>query len=301
MGIDSKSLFSRLKRGWGERYKTVVLSGPALILISELFLVISGMSIKQISDQLATSQIVFFRNFFALILLLPWLIGAGYAAIKTKLLHLHLLRSVLGVSAMSCLFYAWGYLPLAQAALLKQTAPFFIPLIAFFWLREAVAKIVLLSIFVGFLGVYFVLNPQQGSINFVVLIAVFGAFIGSFAKVTIRRMSITESPKRIVFYFSFFATLVSALPALFFWQPLNGVLILWLACIAISSTIAQLLISKAFALSKAGILAPMTYVSVLYAALFGWLFWGEVLTLHTLMGIILIGTAGVMTMKSRPT
>ncbi len=63
---------------------------------------------------------------------------------------------------MTCLFYSWGHLPLAQAALLKQTAPFFMPLIAFWWLGESVPKIVKLAILVGFIGVFLILNPQEG-------------------------------------------------------------------------------------------------------------------------------------------
>lgn len=275
-----------------------MFNGPSLIVLSELFLVISGMIIKHLSEQVPTGQIMLFRNAFALLLLTPWIVSAGLGAVKTKYVGLHFLRAALGVSAMSCLYYAWGHLPLAQSALLKQTSPFFIPLIAFFWLHERVEKIVLLAILIGFLGVYFILNPQQGVVNYVVLIALLGAVIGSFAKVTVRKMGKTEPSKVIVFYFSLFGTLFSLLPAVYNWQPLVINALLWMFGLAITSTIAQLLLSKAYRMSKAGLLAPFTYSSVFYAAILGWFFWMESISFMTVIGMILICGAGLLTFKS---
>ncbi len=275
----------------------LTVGGPLLIVLSELFLVLSGMLIKQLSEQLPTTQIMFFRNFFALLLLAPWLMAAGAAVFKTQYIHWHFLRAVLGVSAMACLYFAWGNLPLAQSALLKQTSPFFIPLIAFFWLKEQLHKQVLAAIFIGFVGVYFILNPQQGVINLVVLIALLGALIGSFAKVTIRKLGQSENSKLIVFYFSLFATLISLLPALYYWQQVSVMQLVWLLALAVTSTIAQLLLSKAYRLSKAGVLAPFTYSSVFYAAIFGWFFWAEQISAATVLGILLICSAGILAMR----
>lgn len=272
--------------------------GALLIVLSELFLIISGMIIKQLSVEVPTGQIMLFRNAFALLLLVPWILGAGLHNLRTRYLKYHFLRATFGVAAMGCLYYAWGHLPLAQSALLKQTSPFFIPLIAFFWLQEKVDKIVFGAIFIGFIGVYFILNPAQGGINYVVLIALLGAVLGAFAKVTIRKLGRTENSKLIVFYFSFFATLFSAFPAYVSWQPVSLESLLWLCLLAITSTIAQLLLSKAYRLAKAGFLAPFTYSSVFYAALLGWIFFAEPISLETVIGICLICSAGLLTLRA---
>ncbi len=275
-----------------------MLNGPCLIVLSELFLVISGMIIKLLSEQVPTGQIMLFRNVFALLMIAPWLIFYGVDAIRTQHLTLHFLRAALGISAMGCLYYAWGHLPLAQSALLKQTAPFFIPIIAFFWLHEKLDKTILYAILIGFIGVYFILDPQQGLINYVVLLALFGAILGSFAKVTIRKMAKTESPKLIVFYFSIFGTLFSLIPAAYNWQPITIKALLWLLTLAVTSTIAQLLLNQAYRMSKAGLLAPFTYSSVFYAAIFGWIFWMESISLTTVIGMVLICSAGLLTLSS---
>ncbi|MEH6580270.1 MAG: DMT family transporter [Amphritea sp.] len=276
-----------------------IVIGAALILGSELFLVLSGMVIKQISDQLAVEMIVFMRNLFGLMLLLPWVIRNGSRAIKTDKLRFHFMRAGVGVVAMTCLYYSWGHLPLAQAALLKQTAPFFMPLIALWWLGERIGRLVKVSILIGFSGVYLILNPQEGSLNLVVLVGLTGAMLGALAKVTIRRMRETESPQRIVFYFGLFSALISATPALLNWQPLTLVQIGWLVMIATTSTVAQLLLSKAYGMVPAGQLGPFTYASVAIAALFGWLLWDEVLGLNTWLGILLVSGAGIVAMLGK--
>jgi len=273
--------------------------GAGLILVSEMFLILAGMTIKQVSADLPVEMIVFFRNLLGLPLFIPWLIRNGSGALKTTKLRFHLMRAGVGVTAMTCLFYSWGHLPLAQAALLKQTAPFFMPLIAFWWLGESVPKIVKLAILVGFIGVALILNPQQGVLNTGVLIALAGACLGALAKVTIRRMRDTESPQRIVFYFAFFSAIFSFIPACLSWQLITLEHFGWLALLAATSTVAQLLLSKAYGLAPAGQLAPYTYGSVAIAALFGWLIWDELLGVNIWMGIFLVTSAGMVAMMGK--
>ncbi|WP_245574063.1 DMT family transporter [Neptunomonas japonica] len=276
-----------------------IYKGALLILLSELFLVFSGMVIKQISGELPTEIIVFIRNLFGLMLLMPWLLKNGTKAIRTNLLRFHFMRAAVGVTAMSCLYYSWGHLPLAQAALLKQTAPFFMPLIALYWLGENISGRAKLAILVGFVGVYIVLNPHEGSLNFAVIIAVVGAMLGALAKVTIRRMVGTESPQRIVFYFAFFSALLSAIPALLVWQMPTTLQFSWLLLLASTSTVAQLLLSKGYSYAPAGQLGPFTYGSVAFAALFGWWIWAESLGWNTWVGMVLITLAGLMAMLKK--
>ncbi|MDO6562549.1 DMT family transporter [Amphritea sp. 1_MG-2023] len=276
-----------------------LLLGAALILLSEMFLVLSGMVIKQLSDELPTEMIVFFRNLLGLALFMPWLMRKGLAVLQTQTLRFHFMRAAVGVTAMTCLFYSWGHLPLAQAALLKQTAPFFMPLIAFWWLGERITQRVKLAILMGFVGVALILNPQQGALNIGILIALLGACLGALAKVTVRRLRVSESPQLIVFYFAFFSALLSAIPAWLTGAGPTGLQFSWLIVLAATSTVAQLLLSKAYGLASAGQLAPFTYGSVVMAVLLGWLIWNEVLGLHTLLGIFCVSVAGIVAMLAK--
>lgn len=276
-----------------------LLTGALLILGSELFLVLSGMVIKQISGDLPTEVIVFFRNAFGLVLLIPWFLKHGNQAIRTQLLRYHFMRAAVGVSAMSCLYYAWGHLPLAQAALLKQTSPFFVPFFAFWWLNERINRYAIYAILIGFVGVYIVLNPHGSHFNLAVLVAVLGAMLGALAKVTVRRMVLSESPQRIVFYFALFSTMLAAVPAAIVWVMPNWQQFIWLLVLAMTSTAAQLMLSKGYAYAPAGQLGPFTYGSILFATLFGWWIWDESVAIHTWLGVILIVIAGFVAMQSR--
>ena len=276
-----------------------LLTGALLILGSELFLVLSGMVIKQISGDLPTEVIVFFRNAFGLVLLIPWFLKHGNQAIRTQLLRYHFMRAAVGVSAMSCLYYAWGHLPLAQAALLKQTSPFFVPFFAFWWLNERINRYAIYAILIGFVGVYIVLNPHGSDFNLAVLVAVLGAMLGALAKVTVRRMVLSESPQRIVFYFALFSTMLAAVPAAIVWVMPNWHQFIWLLVLSMTSTAAQLMLSKGYAYAPAGQLGPFTYGSILFATLFGWWIWDESVAIHTWLGVILIVIAGFVAMQSR--
>lgn len=273
--------------------------GALLIVLSELFLVASGMIVKQITGQLPTEVIVFARNLFALMLLIPWLLRVGLVAVSTQHFRLHLFRAAVGVTAMMCLYYAWGHLPLAEAALLKQTAPFFMPLFAMWWLGERISNRVKYAIVIGFVGVFLVLNPGRESLNLAVLVALFGAMLGALAKVIIRRMSTTESPQKVVFYFALISSVLALIPALLNWKMPTLEQAAWLLLMALTSTIAQLLLSKGYGLAPAGQLGPYTYSSVAFAALFGWWIWGELLGLNSILGIVLIIGAGVISILSK--
>ena len=290
---------TRAARPW----RTLIPLGmvaPLLIIASEAFLVLSGTLVKWASESLPSLQIVFGRNALALAILLPWIIYKSVPVLKTQVLHLHFMRAFVGVSAMSCMFYAWGHLPLAQAALFKQTAPFFVPFIAFFWLGEQVSRVTKLAILVGFVGVVMVLNPAQGEVNIAAFVALLGASLGALAKVTIRRMHVSESTQTIVFYFALFSTLIMLLPALYVWQPMAMGDWALLSTIALTSTIAQLLLSKAYGMEKAGVLAPFTYSSVVIAAVLGWVFWSESLGWIQWLGMLVIAFGGLAASNALP-
>ena len=273
--------------------------GAFLIILSELAILATGMIIKTISSDVSIEQIVFIRNLIGLFILIPWLIRRGISRLETKHIGLHISRSLVGLTAMVCLFYSWGHLPLAQASLLKQTSPIFIPIFAFFWIKESIGLKTILAIVIGFLGVVLIINPGTGKLNAVIIIALIGAMLAGFAKVIIRKMSATETPGRIVFYFALIGTIFSAIPAMLSWVSLSCIQIGYLVAIAIFSTIGQLALSKAYSHAPAGQLGPYTYTSVAFAALFGWLIWDEVLDYKTLIGILIIVLAGVLAMTDR--
>ena len=280
-------------------YQQNVAQGAIFILVSELMFASMGASVKAMAVDLPNEMIVFMRNIFGLLILSGWLLRHGMGTLKTRILPMHIMRAGFGVAAMYCFFYALAHLPLAQGLLLKMTAPLFIPLLAYFWLRETAPRLALLALPLGFAGVILVLNPE-GSFSWVAMIGLLGGLLAAVAKVTVRRLGKTETTFRVVFYFALFATLISAIPLAWAWQTPAahswGLLLLMGA----SGTLGQLLLTRGYAVARASQVAPFTYFSVLYGAGFGYLFWDEVLSMGFVTGALLIAIAGLLVIRSAP-
>lgn len=276
-----------------------LIRGASLLVIAELLLAVMAAVIKHLSAELPPEVIVFFRNVLGLIILIPMLRGhGGIRGLRTRRIGLHLLRASTGVGAMFCFFYAIANIPLAEAILVKMTAPFLLPLVAFVWLGDRIDQRTLLAIVLGFCGVAFILRPV-GGINPVVLIALLGALLMSIAKVSIRKMADTEPPRRIVFWFGVFSTVISAVPLLWarplplahHWP--------WLLGMGLLATLAQIAMTTAYQLASPGQVGIYNYTAVVWAALLGWLFWGELLYWTTLVGTLLIILAGIWNLSAK--
>ena len=272
--------------------------GCLLSMLAELCFVGMGSLVKLLSENLPSQNVLFFRNLFGVLVLMPLIFKLGIKTLQTNEFKWHLLRSLSGVSAMYCFFYALSELPLADAMLLKISAPLFIPIIALIWLSEHISLRAIMAIMVGFLGVVLVLKPT-GTIHIASIAGLLGGALAALAKVTIRRMSPTEPTSRIVFYFGIISLLVSAIPMFWFWKNPDQSEWLLLVLLGAFGTVGQLFLTKAYVLAPASKIAPFTYSSILFAAIIGWLFWDEIITLLTLTGALLIITAGIIILREK--
>jgi Predicted membrane protein len=275
-----------------------LILGCVFAMFAELCFVGMGSLVKLLSENMPSQNILFFRNLFGLLALSPIILKLGIKTLKTENLKWHFLRSLSGVSAMYCFFYALSELPLADAMLLKISAPLFIPIIAFVWLSEHISLRAIMAIMLGFLGVILVLKPT-GTIHIASIAGLMGGALAALAKVTIRRMSTSEPTSRIVFYFGLISLTVSVIPMFWFWQNPDNKEWLLLIVLGICGTMGQLFLTKAYLLAPASRIAPFTYSSILFAAIIGWLFWGELVTLITISGALLIIVAGIMILREK--
>lgn len=276
------------------------LARAALLLMAgELLLALMAAMIKHLSlDGLPTELIVFFRNALGLAFILPILLSTGgLKQLKTQRIGLHFLRASTGVSAMFCFFYTIAHVPLADAILVKMTAPFFLPITAMIWLGDRISLRTWAAIFIGFIGVAFILRPGSSAFNPVMLVALLSAALMGIAKVSIRKMADTEPPRRIVFWFGAFSTLLSAGPLFWVdvWPGLTQ--IKWLLAIGLTATIAQICMTTAYQLASPGRVGIYNYTAVIWAASLGWFVWGEALHWTTLAGTALIVSAGIWNLR----
>ncbi len=276
-----------------------VARGAALILAAALTFSLMGVIVRVLSARVSPEVMVFCRNAFGLLFLLPWLAQLQLRGLKTRCLHLHLLRAAAGTVAIYALFFAVSRLHIAEAVLLNQCATLFIPFVAWFWLKEPVPTRVRWALAAGFLGVLLVLKPGAGLLSWAALAGLASGMAAAVSMVTIRRMSRSEPPARIVFYFGIFGTAVSALPLYWTWQTPGLLDVVGLVAIGALATLGQILVTRAYACAPAAQIGPFTYASVVVAAAMGWLFWGEVPDRWSMVGALLIAAGGVYTARRR--
>ncbi len=271
------------------------VAGGVLVLASALLFSGVGAIVKAASAELPAEVVVFFRNATAMAFLLPWLlIRHRNLSLKTNCLHLHLLRAAAGLGAMYCFFIALGRLRLADAMLLCYTLPIFIPIIEWFWLKEPVSRQTKIAVIVGFVGITLVLKPGFGLFQAAGLVGLASGLLAALAIVGIRRMTATEPVVRVVFYFTVFSTLVSAVPLAWAWRTPSGPLLGALGVMGVLAILAQMCQTKGYSLAPAGQVGPFNYGNVVFAALLGWFFWGETLDDLTLAGAVLTCAAGII-------
>mgnify|MGYP001201335148 CR=1 FL=1 len=274
-------------------------TGALFLLLGEALLAVMGAMIKHLSDELSTEQIVFFRNLIGLLVLIPLIMRSGVAQLKTGTWSWHLVRAIVGLAAMYCYFWALGNMPLTEAFLVKLSSPFFMPLFAWWWLKEPAGRYSLIAIVIGFAGVAVILQPGgNGAFTLAALVGLLGAALAALAKVTIRRMSGSETGQSIVFYFALISSLISLPGALLNWQPVPVSAWGWLLAMGTFASAGQLAMTRAYMMASPGKIGVYVYSAVIYGALMGWLFWDEIPAWSTWLGAAMIFAAGFLNLKS---
>ncbi|MCU0560029.1 MAG: DMT family transporter [Desulfobacterales bacterium] len=183
---------------------------------------------------------------------------------------------------------------MADAVLLNYTVPMFIPVAAYFWLREPLGRRTLFAVLWGFFGVALILKPGFELFQPAGLVGLASGMLAAVAMTAIRRMSGSEPILRTVFYFSAFGTLVSSLPLAWAWKDSGGPLLYVLCAIGLLAVIAQMFLTQGYSMAPAGQVGPFSYSTVVFAALLGWGFWGETLDTLTLVGVVVTCSAGII-------
>lgn len=262
-----------------------------------LFFAGMGMSVKIASDSLSNAQVVFIRNALGLVALLPWLLALGEGGLRTKHLPNHLLRGVLGLLNMYCLFYAIARLRLADAILLNYSTPLIMPIVERLWLGEPLPRRVWAPIGLGFLGIALVLKPGLGVFQPAAGVAFAAAIFGATAQVGVRRLTATEPPTRIVFYFAIISTAISTAPAVRAWTSPPAALWSVLAAMGVLATLGQMSLTRAYSHAPAAQVGPFIYTSVVFAALLEWLLLGRAPDALSLAGAALVTAAGALALR----
>ncbi len=271
--------------------KTIALGIVLMVAAVGLFASMN-MFVKVIGNDYHPFQAVFFRNTIAAFLLIPFIMfSGGLGTLKTKRPIGHAFRALAGVGGNACYFTAYQYIPLADGMAIAMAVPIFATLFAVPLLGERVHWRRWAAIMVGFGGVLVALDPT-GTIGTGSYFALAGTFFWALTIIFVRKLSTTESPYTIVFYYMITGSVIAACVMPWVWvTPSQEVLWLYLAT-GVVGTLGQIAMTFALKLAPASVVSPFEYTQIIWALIFDLAIWGAFPASATLLGagiVILTG------------
>ncbi|MCT4686112.1 DMT family transporter [Vallitalea sp.] len=266
-----------------------------------LFMLISAVAFAlmqtmvKLAGNIPTFEKVLFRNMVSLFVALSVIYRTKTSMFGKKENRKYLLgRSLLGLGGVVFYFYAINNLIMADAAMLNKLSPFFVTIFACIFLKEKLNKIQIPSLIIVFIGAMLIIKPE---FSFDVLPAGAGllsAICAGAAYTIVRSLKNKENPSTIVFYFSFVSVIVMIpLTIMNFQMPL-GIQWVYLIGTGIFAAMGQYGLTFAYKYAPASEISIYNYTTIIFAALMGFLVWGELPDWLSLLGSILIIVTAVV-------
>ncbi len=264
-------------------------------LVSFSAMAISG---RQLSTELTTFQILFFRSLGGLAVLAAFLQRSGWAQVRTQVFGTHLLRNVTHFGGQYAWFYGIALIPLTEVFAIEFTVPIWTAILATIFLGERMNWLRALAVTLGFAGVLVILRPGVEAISVPALVVLGGALCFAISHVFMKRLSGTETPLSIPFYMTVIQLPIALLPALPHWVWPSGGLWSWVGVVAVTAISAHYCLARAFQLADATVVVPMDFLRLPLIAVIGYAFYGEALTVWVFIGALIVFLATWLNLKS---
>jgi len=280
------------------------MSGAHYMLLSALSFAIMGVMVKLAgATGLPVMQIIAVRAVIS--------VALSLVAIQRARVHplgnrrwLLLARGTVGFLSLSCVFYAILHLPYAQATILQYLHPVFTAVLAYWLLREVPERATVICVLLSLVGLGVMLSPTSGphapAMPWLAIIAGLGGAFGSgLAYTLVRKLAPFEHPAVIVLYFPMVCVPATLLvgAADFIWPTPVG----WAAMLGVGvfAQLGQLALTYAMGRDSASRAASLSYLQIVFAAVLGALFFGEIPKPTTLLGAMFILLGAFAALKLR--
>ena len=281
------------------------LTGIALKITSVTLFITMASLIKATSGHVPPGEAVFFRSFFAIPVILVWLMLRGdlRTGLRVRSPLNHFWRGFVGTAAMGLGFAALGLLPLPEVTALGYAAPLLVVVFAAMFLNEQVGLFRIGAVGLGLAGVLIVLAPRLTALSgptvetmqaVGAMLALTGAICAALAQIYVRKLVQTEETSAIVFYFSVTSTLLSFLTIPFGWVQPSGPEFGLLVLAGLLGGLGQIFLTSSYRFADASVVAPFDYASILLALGIGYFIFDEVPTSAMLTGASLVILAGII-------
>ena len=259
---------------------------------SSFVFALSYVAVRALGDTLSSFEVVMFRNLIAMLFMLPWLIGAGLASLRTNRWRTYLWRSVVTYVGMVSWFYGLTHVPLANATALMFLVPLFTVLFASLFLRERVGVFRWAAIFSGFAGALIIVRPGIAALTLPVLAVLSTAITYGAANTGTRSLAMTENPNAVVFYSFVLITILSLGPAALYWTTPTQGDVPWILALGGLTLLAQFCFTRSMGAAPTSIVMPFFFLQMPFAAVIGYAWYDESPDIWIWIGAAVIFGAG---------
>jgi len=269
------------------------MQGAIWMVLSGFFFTGAAASVRYLSSDIHFIQISFFRAFFGILLMLPWLMSVGLVAMRTRQTGIYIARSTVSVAANLCWFAALGMMTIGDATALSFTTPIFITIAAMVLLREAASMKRWIGLLAGFGGTAIILRPGFAEMNvgaaWVLASAILFAGSALFVKVLARE----DRPDTITMYQLIYMLPINFIPSLFVWVWPTPEQWIWAVMVGVLTTVAQRCYTRAYAAADASAIQPFDFMRLPFAVLLGFIMFAEWPDMWSVIGGVIIFGASI--------
>jgi S-adenosylmethionine uptake transporter len=269
-------------------FQTGYVQGVFWAMMICMVSVTNDVLMRFLGERLHPFEIVFFRFFFSMIVVLPFMIPHGLAMFKTSRPAQHTVRALLGAGALTATCFSVNLMPLSENTTIMFAEPLFVLPMAVFFLKEKVDSGRWIATIIGFIGLLIIVQPGTEAFQIKALFPITAALLFALLNIQAKLMVSKEHTLTMLFYFGVGTTLAASFALPFVWVMPTLSELFFLALLGIGANMIQVCLFRAFAATDASGLMPFRYTELLFSATFGFILFHELPALWILGGGSLI-------------
>ncbi|MDR0444718.1 MAG: DMT family transporter [Puniceicoccales bacterium] len=249
---------------------------------------------KHLGDDFHPFQVVFMRFFFGTLSLLPWMFARQRRAFSTQRIGFYVLRGALLWGGLALWCYGLRTTPIAVASSIDFIIPIITMLMAIPLLREHISPKRWMAAIVGFMGVWIIINPGKDAFPFLpAMLMLLSASMFALLDILNKKYLLAEGVLTMLFYTALLTMLLSLGPAIRVWVPISSSSMRLFFRLGCGANLILYCILKSFEQAEVSAIVPFRYVELIIAAVFGYVFFHECISMRMLLGAFVIVTSSI--------
>lgn len=259
-----------------------------LFVTATFFGTLMGVFMRLAQSDINVFTASFLRFGIGFVIILPYLFYSKFNVYKTNNIKLHFIRGIINVPIMYVGFAALMLIPLEQIQALHFIVPIIVTFLAVFFFKEKIRFARISALIIGLIGMLVMLRPGIIEMNIGVYMVLFSSLVWSFIIIITKFLSKNDSPITILTYQYSLVTFFSFFIVIFFWEMPSSIIFLYTFLAALSGTVLHLALIYSYKLVDLTLIQPFTFLSLIWASLFGYYIFGEEPDIFTWLGAIII-------------